>query len=61
MISKYPIIDVAGNHDVWALDSVTSKENKFLDNSFIFNRSNVKNDKDFWLKKIIFSIQKNNQ
>jgi len=57
MISKYPIIDVAGNHDVWALDSVTSKENKFLDNSFIFNRTNVKNDKDFWLKKIkIFNL-----
>ena len=57
MISKFPVIDVAGNHDVWAVDSLTSNENKFLDNSFIFNRSSVKNENDFFIKKIkIFNL-----
>ena len=57
MISKFPIIDVAGNHDVWAVDSLTSKENKFLDNSFIFNRSSIKNENDFIIKKLkIFNL-----
>ena len=57
MISKIPIIDVAGNHDVWAVDSLTSKENKFLDNSFIFNRSSIKNENDFIIKKLkIFNL-----
>ena len=52
MISKFPVIDVAGNHDVWAIDSFSSKENIFLDNSFMFNRSSIKKDEDFTLKKI---------
>ena len=57
MISRFPVIDVAGNHDVWAVDSVTSKENKFLDNSFMFNRSGIKDENDFMLKKIkIFNL-----
>ena len=57
MLSKYLVIDVPGNHDVWAVDAVTSKENKFLDNSFIYNRSNVKTKKDFNIKKIkIFNL-----
>ena len=52
LISKYPVIDVAGNHDVWALDSATSKDNLFLDYSFMFNRENVKSEDDFIIKKI---------
>ena len=51
-LSKYNVIDIAGYHDVWAVDSVTSKINNFLDHSFIFNRSNVINDDDFTIKKI---------
>ena len=57
MISKFPVIDVAGNHDVWAVDSFYSKENKILDYSFNFNRSSVKSEKDFIIKKIeIFTL-----
>ena len=57
MISKFPVIDVAGNHDVWAVDSFYSKENKILDYSFNFNRSSVKSEKDFIIKKIeIFNL-----
>ena len=57
MISKFPVIDVAGNHDVWAVDYATSKENKFLDNSFMFNRTSIKNEKDFMIKKAnIFNL-----
>ena len=57
MISKFPVIDVSGNHDVWAVDSFYSKENKILDNSFNFNRSSVKSEKDFIIKKIeIFNL-----
>ena len=52
LISKYPVIDVAGNHDVWALDSATSKDNLFLDYSFMFNRENVKSEDDFIIKKV---------
>ena len=54
MLSKFPVIDVAGNHDVWAVDSVVSKENHFLDNSFMFNRTSLKTENDFLLKKIVF-------
>ena len=53
LISKFPVIDVAGNHDVWAVDSVESKENHFLDNSFMFNRTSLKTENDFLLKKIV--------
>ena len=57
MISKYPVIDVAGNHDVWAVDTIASKENKFLDNSHMFNRTSVSNENDFIIRKIkIFNL-----
>ena len=52
LISKYPVIDVAGNHDLYCVESAISEYNYFLDYSFIFNRSNVKNDDDFFIKKI---------
>jgi len=52
LISKYPVIDVAGNHDLYTVESAISKNNLFLDYSFIFNRSNVKNEDDFIIKKI---------
>ena len=51
-ISKFKIIDVAGNHDLFALDSLLSKHNHFLDHSFSFNRSNVKTYDDFIIKKV---------
>ena len=51
-ISKYKIIDVAGNHDLFAVDSLISNHNYFLDYSFIFNRTNVKTNDDFFIKKI---------
>ena len=52
MLSNYNVIDVAGNHDVWGVDSVLSNNNIFLDYSFMFNRTNVKNEDDFTLKKV---------
>ena len=57
IIKKFPVIDVPGNHDVWAIDKIKSKENKFLKNSFIYNNSNIKTEKDFILRKIkIFNL-----
>ena len=52
LLSKFNVIDIPGNHDVWALDSATSEYNYFLDNSFIYNRTNVKNNDDFFIRKI---------
>ena len=52
LISKYPVLDVAGNHDVYTVESAISKNNLFLDYSFIFNGSNVKNNDDFYIKQI---------
>ena len=52
LISEYPVIDVAGNHDLYCVESALSEHNYFLDYSFIFNRTNVKNDDDFFIRKI---------
>ena len=52
----FKVIDASGNHDQWAVDSYDSKENNFLDNSFIYNRTNVKNESDFFLRNIKFNI-----
>ena len=52
-LSKFDVIDVSGNHDLWAVKEATSYNNYFLDNSFIFNRINTKNEEDFFIKKII--------
>ena len=51
-LSKYPVIDVAGNHDMWAITNATSLSNNFLKYSFNFNRTNVKTEEDFFIKKI---------
>ena len=51
-MSNFPIIDVSGNHDLWGLTSATSENNNFLKNSNMFSSSNVKNDDDFFLKKV---------
>ena len=50
-ISKFKVIDVAGNHDLFAVDSLFSKNNNFLDHSFTFNRTNVKSYDDFIIQK----------
>ena len=52
LLSNYPVIDVAGNHDLYCVESAISEHNYFLDYSFIFNRSNVNNEDDFFIKKI---------
>ena len=52
LISQYPVVDVAGNHDLYTVDSATSENNLFLDYSFMFNRPNVKNEDDFIIKKV---------
>ena len=51
-LSKFKIIDVAGNHDLFAVDSLFSKNNNFLDYSFTYNRTNVKTFDDFIIRKI---------
>lgn len=40
----FKVIDVSGNHVLWALDSFDFKDNHFLDSSFIYNKYNVKNE-----------------
>ena len=52
ILSKYPIIEVPGNHDMWAVEKPTSKSNNFLDYSSIFNRTNIQNEDDFFIKNI---------
>ena len=52
----FKVIDISGNHDQWAVGQFDSKENNFLDNSFIYNRTNVKDELDFYLRKIKLSI-----
>ena len=47
------ILDVAGNHDVWAIIDPLSSQNRYLDYSSTFNRSNVKTVQDFWAKKVV--------
>ena len=51
-LSKFNILDVAGNHDLFAVDSLFSVNNYFINNSFTFNRSTVKTYDDFIIKKI---------
>jgi len=51
-LSKFKNLDVAGNHDLFAVDSLFSKYNHYLDNSFTFNRTNVKTYDDFIIRKI---------
>ena len=52
----FKVVDISGNHDQWAVDAFNSKENTFLDNSFIYNRKNVKNEEDFFCRKIKIKI-----
>lgn len=51
-MSRFQIIDVSGNHDLWGISSATSENNNFLKISNMFSSSNVKNDDDFFLKKV---------
>ena len=51
-LAKFKILDVAGNHDLFAVDSLYSKHNNFLDHSFTYNRSNLKNFDDFIIRKV---------
>ena len=48
----FKVIDISGNHDQWAVDAFDSKENNFLDYSFVYNRTNIKNEEDFFLENI---------
>ena len=50
--SKFKVIDVPGNHDLFAVDILFSTHNYFLDYSFTYNRTNVKSNDDFIIKKI---------
>ena len=51
-LEKLNVLDISGNHDVFAVDSLLSKHNYFLDYSFVFNRSNVKTIDDFIVRKV---------
>ena len=48
------VIDVAGNHDVWAVVDPLGKGNFFLDYSFLYNRSNIKSERDLFLREMRF-------
>lgn len=43
-------VDLAGNHDMWALDHPLSKEHHFMDYSYTFNRQNTNTDDEFYAK-----------
>ena len=47
------ILDVAGNHDMWAVMSPLSETNLYLDYSYTFNRSNTLTEENFYCRKII--------
>ena len=51
-IAKFSVIDVSGNYDLWGIKEVNSENIYFLDYSFMFNRSNVFEEKDFFIKKV---------
>ena len=52
----FKVIEVSGNHEQWGVDKYNSIENNYLDYSFTFNRTNVKNESDFFLRKINVNI-----
>jgi hypothetical protein len=54
-MSKFKVIDVSGNHDLWAVKTVNSKNNNYLKNSFIFNKENVQKEEEFFLKKVKYN------
>ena len=45
------VIDIQGNHDAWSVGDPLGKESYFLDYSFTFNRSNVKTERDLFLRE----------
>ena len=53
---NFKVVDISGNHDQWAVDTFDSKENTFLDNSFIYNRANVKSEEDFFCRKYKLTV-----
>ena len=50
---NFPIVDLAGNHDMWAIIDPLSNQNMFLDYSYTFNRENTKTIHDLHVKKIV--------
>ena len=52
----FKVIDISGNHDQWAVDAFDSKENNFLDYSFIYNRTNIKDEDEFFCRKYKLNI-----
>ena len=48
-----PILDVAGNHDMWGVISPLSDTNLFLDYSYTLKRENTLSDDEFYCKKVI--------
>ena len=53
-LDKYYVIDVAGNHDVFAVDGLFSEHNYFLDFSYMFKRKDIKTMDDFIIKKHVY-------
>ena len=47
------IIDLAGNHDEFAVDGLFAKNHLFLDYSYTFTRNKIIKFDDFYVKKII--------
>ena len=48
-----PILDIAGNHDMWGVMSPLSETNLYLDYSYTFNRTNTLTDEDFYCRKVV--------
>ena len=56
IVNKYfkneNVIDVAGNHEIWAILNPISEQNMFLNYSFTFNFNNTKTFNDYFLKVV---------
>lgn len=55
--SRFPIIDLPGNHDMFGIDKAIGPHNLYLDYSFTFNRTNTKTVRDLNVRTIkIFNL-----
>lgn len=59
-LSDIPIIEMAGNHDMFGIKSVLSHKNHIIDYSYGITRQNTRNDEDFIIKSYHLGSAKTN-
>ena len=50
---NFEILDVAGNHDMWAIIDPLSDQNMFLDYSYTYTRNNTPTLHDFYVRTLV--------